>query len=151
MKDTFKSLIITYCRTYIEKKSENYDEQYQLLKDALANETKSSAGDKHETGRAMVQLEMEKMANQIKEINNSMLTLKQIEAKKPIEKVTLGSLVETNLGYYFIGLSLGFLTISNEKVFAVSLASPIGKLLIGRQKGDQFSFNSQKITIKNIR
>ncbi len=38
-------------------------------KKALFSETKSSAGDKHETGRAMLQLEMEKTSQQLAVIN----------------------------------------------------------------------------------
>ena len=35
------------------------------LKEANTNETKSTAGDKHETGRAMVHLEQEKLYSQL--------------------------------------------------------------------------------------
>ena len=41
------------------------------IKEALFEEIKSSVGDKHETGRAMLQLEREKVGNQFYEVTMS--------------------------------------------------------------------------------
>ena len=45
---------------------------------ALQSETKSSAGDKHETGRAMLQLEIEKASQQFKAIRDMRTVLANI-------------------------------------------------------------------------
>ena len=49
-----------------------FDQLQHLLNDALeatAGDTKSSAGDKHETSRAMAQLEQEKIGAQLGELS----------------------------------------------------------------------------------
>lgn len=61
-------LLYAHCQKYIEAKRLLLEEQKKVLQGALMSESKSSAGDKHETGRAMVQLDREKLGNQIAEL-----------------------------------------------------------------------------------
>ena len=56
------------CSAALEKKIEILEQQKKSLQKDLTSEIKSSAGDKHETGRAMIQLELEKLGNQIHKI-----------------------------------------------------------------------------------
>lgn len=117
---------------------------------ALESETKSSAGDKHETGRAMLQLEMEKVSQQFLVVNQMKDTLHKIDVEKTVEVVCLGAIVETNIANYFISVSVGELKIGSKKYYAVSTSSPIGKLLLGKRIDNEVVFNNRTIKIKNI-
>lgn len=118
---------------------------------AAANEeTKSSAGDKFETGRAMMQQEKDKMAHQLA-INvswkNQLNLLNPAETK---EVVAIGSLVITQEGKYYLSIPLGKLKLTGQTYFAISLASPIGKALLNKKAGDEIVFQQRKISILRI-
>lgn len=125
----------------------------QIIKeaqDAANNETKSSAGDKHETGRAMAQLETEKLTNQLSEALKLTELLYKINPKEKHQLIGLGSLVLTNNGNFYISASLGKTELDNETYFAISSISPIGKLLISKKKKESFSFNGKNYMIKEV-
>ena len=117
---------------------------------ALQSETKSSAGDKHETGRAMLQLEMEKAGQQILGITLMKETLAKVDVSKTSKIAHLGSVVATNIGSYFLSISAGKLTAYGTNYFAVSVSSPIGKLLLGKKEKEEVVFNGKKIIIEKI-
>lgn len=118
---------------------------------ASANEeTKSSAGDKYETGRAMMQLELEKNAVQLAEATKLKLTLDQIDPGKKSDVVQLGSLVSTTQGHYYISISAGKFDMKGTTVFAVSAASPVGAKLLGLKKGDNVDFNGKTFLITEV-
>ena len=50
---------------YVNQRADTVHQIIRSNQNALNSETKSSAGDKHETGRAMLQLEMEKASQQL--------------------------------------------------------------------------------------
>ncbi|WP_392348668.1 3-oxoacyl-ACP synthase [uncultured Polaribacter sp.] len=103
---------------------------------ALQSETKSSAGDKHETGRAMLQLEMEKAGQQLAGITQMKVVLSKIDVLKSSKNACLGSIIITDKARYFLSLSAGQLVVEDKRYFAISVSSPIGKLLLGKQEKD---------------
>jgi transcription elongation GreA/GreB family factor len=111
---------------------------------------KSSAGDKHETGRAMAQLETEKNGAQLAEANKLRHVIGLINPKKEFNKVELGALVVTNNGNYFISVSIGKMMLGSEMYFGVSAVSPIGQALLNHKKGDEVIFNGRTFLIKEI-
>ena len=120
------------------------------IQNSLQSETKSTAGDKHETGRAMLQLEREKAGNQLAELQKQIGILHKINPEMSYSKVALGSLVKTTVSNYFIGVSVGEITIENETFYAISLSTPIGQLLVSKGVGDDIQFRMQKFTITDI-
>jgi transcription elongation GreA/GreB family factor len=125
----------------------------QIIKDAQSaanNETKSSAGDKHETGRAMAQLETEKLTNQLGEALKLSELLHKINPKEKHQIIGLGSLVKTNNGNFFISASLGKVEHDNETYFAISNASPIGQLLVKKKEKEAYSINNRSYIINKV-
>ena len=145
-----KQKLYQSCETLIEERFQAIQKTIEELQKALLSETKSSAGDKHETGRAMLQLEREKTGQQLAEINKTKIILSKVNPEKQSNVVTLGSLVYTNQSNYFIAISAGNLVVDNESFYAISANTPIGKLLIGKTKGDNIDFNGNSIEIKKI-
>ena len=64
------------------------------------------------------------------------------------ESARNGSLVITDQGKFYLSISAGQLQLDNETIFAISAVSPIGKMLLGKQKGSSFDFNGKKYLIK---
>lgn len=122
----------------------------QEAQDAANNETKSSAGDKHETSRAMAQLETEKLTTQLSDALNLKETLSKINTKETTNQIVLGSVVFTNNRNFYVSVSLGKLEIEQDQFFAISPQSPIGKLLLTKKEKDSFSLNGINYVIERI-
>jgi len=145
-----KTALLQQCLEYVNTRLQTVEESIQSHRKALSSETKSSAGDKHETGRAMLQLEMEKAGQQLTSILQMKETLSRINIAKKSSAVSLGTLVETNSGTYFISVSAGEITLDSKNYFAISIASPIGKLMLGKKAGEELTWNGKEINIHKI-
>ena len=145
-----KSLLFAHCQNYIEAKQLLLEKQKDALQLALTSESKSSAGDKHETGRAMIQLEREKLGNQIAEVEQNQQKLNAIKNHKSTESVTLGSIVLTDQANYFIAIAADFYELEGKKYYCISPKSPIGVLLLGKKVRDQIEFNARSSTLLEI-
>ncbi len=73
------------------------------------------------------------------------MVLSKIRIDDISEAIKLGSVVITNHANYFLAISAGEINILGIKYFAVSTASPIGKLLLGKSMGNAFDFNHQYV------
>ena len=145
-----KEELFKLCEAFVNKRLQTVNEIISSNQKALQSETKSSAGDKHETGRAMLQLEMEKAGQQLSGIRQMKEVLAKIDRSKNSEIAHLGSIIETNFANYFLSISAGKIIISNKTYYAISVSSPIGNLLLGAKKGKEIIFNGKKIQIKKI-
>jgi transcription elongation GreA/GreB family factor len=145
-----KNQLFNECKLYVEKRERTIREIMTSNKKALLSETKSSAGDKHETGRAMLQLEMEKASQQIAVVQQMKEILHRINPDDVSEVIRLGSLVHTNKATYYLSISIGAVAVENDMYFVISSSSPIGKLLIGKKVNDIIQFNGQQIKITEV-
>jgi len=117
---------------------------------ASSNDTKSSMGDKYETGREMLQQEINNLQIQLNEVIKQRDFLKTISIKNS-EKVEKGALVKTGKGLFYISVSLGELLFENQKIFCISPESPLAKAMNGKTKNDLFTVNNISQTILEIR
>ncbi|WP_282134954.1 3-oxoacyl-ACP synthase [Seonamhaeicola maritimus] len=138
------------CEVFIDNRLKTVQHTIDDIQKSLTSETKSSAGDKHETGRAMLQLEREKAGNQLAEIQKIKETLAKIGTTRTSDIVNLGSVVYTSNLNYFISISAGELKARNETFYAISPSTPIGQLLLGKTVGDSISFRNQEFIIKEV-
>ena len=148
--NSVKQLLYDKCKDFVTEKRNRIEVLIKEIHQSMTSESKSTAGDKHETGRAMLQLEREKAGNQLKEIEILETTLKKINPENSNERVALGSYVVTDGGKFYISISAGVLKIKKAEVYAISLQSPIGKLLSGKKSGDTYSFNNKIFKIKEV-
>ena len=126
------------------------DAQKELSEDA-GSEAKSSAGDKHETGRAMMQLEQEKNADQLSKASELLKAMEKIDPSVVSDKVALGTLVITNRGQFYIAISAGKISIDGKDYFAVSPQAPIAVKLIGLKTKQSFQFNGVEYLVEEVR
>lgn len=146
----FKLKVYHTCLDIIEQKINTIQKEYQLYQDSAANETKSSAGDKHDTGKAMMQMEQEKLGVQFKELVNSKKILGSINPSITNKKIQFGSLVRTTSGLFYISISLGKIIVDSEEIFIISSQSPLAKLMLNQAKQGQFSFNGKNYNILEV-
>jgi len=145
-----KKALLEFCWDYVNERSERLKKQSGELQESLGSETKSSAGDKHETGRAMVQLEQEKLGQQLQEIDTTRGILSKINIDGTYGKIRLGSLVQTSMAHYFLAISAGAFNQNNTVVYCISTNAPIAKLLLGKEKGERFTFNGTEQEILEV-
>tara|TARA_B110000116_G_scaffold214067_1_gene190412 strand:- start:319 stop:777 length:459 start_codon:yes stop_codon:yes gene_type:complete len=137
-----KQELFKQCEIFVNKRLQTVEEVISSNQKGLQSETKSSAGDKHETGRAMMQLEMEKAGQQLAGIYEMKEVLSKINIAKHSNIGHLGSVIITNVATYFLAIAAGQITLAGNVYFAVSVSSPIGKLLLGKSENEVISFNS---------
>jgi len=145
-----KEKLYEVCETFVENRLNNLQQSMNDIQKAMGSETKSSAGDKHETGRAMLQLEREQLGVQLAEIQKVKEALYQIDINKSSQVVCLGSVVFTTQSNYFIAISAGEIKLEDKAFYAISPYTPIGKLLISKTVGDEVVFNEQIFKITKV-
>ncbi len=145
-----KQQLFSLCQTYIAQRIATAQEAIQIAQNSANEETKSSAGDKYETGRAMMQLEIEKNIVQLGEAQKLKQVLDQINPEKETTRVQLGSLVITNHGNFYMAISAGQLRVDAETYFAIAPTSPIGIKLTGLSFNAEFPFNNRTYTIQRV-
>jgi transcription elongation GreA/GreB family factor len=148
--ETLKKEVYNYCGQFVTDRLGRIQSQIKGLETALTSETKSSAGDKHETGRAMIQLEREKLGQQLSELEKTQQIFSKVPKDRSTQQVGLGNLVITDSFTYYIAISAGEYKNSTNSVFCISAATPIGKLIYGMAIGDTFNFNGKTSTILTI-
>ena len=145
-----KKTLFNHCKTHLEKKMKVLEQLKKNLQRDLTYETKSSAGDKFETARAMIQLENEKLSNQIHEIELNYQKLNAIKDFQTSKNISLGSIIFTDKANYYIAIAADFFEVNSKVFYCISSQSPIGKLLIGKKINESIMFNDVQSTILEI-
>lgn len=145
-----KDALIKQCHQYVAERIDTARKAMEEAQESANSESKSSAGDKYETGRAMAQLERDRHAQQLDGALTLERELSRINVEKEYTIVQPGSLVETSRGQFFISISAGKLTVGKTDVFAVSPGSPIAVVLAGRKAGDTVMFNKLLYEVKRV-
>ncbi len=116
----------------------------ETARDSSTDDTKSSAGDKYETSREMIQQDINRYQKQLLEANKDLQQLLHIESvlNSETDVARVGTLVQTNVALYFIATSIGAVKIGDSNIFVISPLAPIGQLLIGKKIGDSFVFKN---------
>lgn len=145
-----KKILFNHCKTHLEKKMKVLEQLKKNLQKDLTYETKSSAGDKYETARAMIQLENEKLSNQIREIELNYQKLNTIKDFQTSKSISLGSIIFTDKANYYVAIAADFFEVNSKVFYCISSQSPIGKLLIGKKINESIMFNNVQSTILEI-
>jgi len=149
--NSLKKDLYQQCQAFVDNRLGAIQKTIDEIQISLTSETKSSAGDKHETGRAMLQLEREKSGQQLAEIQKLNQLLSKIDVSKTSKTIGLGSVVFTSKSNYFITISAGEIKASDESFYAISANTPMAKLLLGKQEGDLIKFRDQEFEIVEVR
>lgn len=147
---TFKQKVYDHYLKIINQKIKALQRLLDELKESGANETKSTAGDKHETALAMLQIEQAKTRGQLNILLDQLAIFNKINPAINTETIVVGSLIKTNHTYLFLSIALGKGLIDNVVVVALSAQSPLGSKLAGLGKGDLISINNMVYIIEDV-
>jgi transcription elongation GreA/GreB family factor len=147
---SLKHQLLKLCHEYLDSSVAILQQAITNAQAAANEETKSSAGDKYETTRAMMQLEIEKNAAQLATVDKLRQVANRINPDKNSPHAELGSLVITNLGNFFISISAGKITSNGQDYFAISTASPLGSKLLGLSAGQTAQLDKREYLIKEV-
>lgn len=145
-----KKTLYDTCLQTLATKMVDLQKAIDSIDESKRNETKSSAGDKYETGRAMMQMEADKITAQLELAKQTQSQLQQINIDQSPDRIQKGSLVVTDQRTYFLAVSLGRVVVSGQSCFCLSPDAPIGQLLLGKTAGEEIVFNGRKEEIVEI-
>lgn len=121
------------------------------LQEALASEAKSTAGDKHETGRAMIHQEMRQVNETLQRSQSALRELTRMKkSSESPARVVSGVLVETTGPWVLMGLPLGKLDLDGTVVLGVSSEAPLAKAWLGAEQGDEVRMGPSTFLIKAL-
>lgn len=149
--NTIKQHLYEACQFYIDQRVKTIENAIASAKEAATDDTKSSAGDKYETTREMMQQEIDRNTAQLNEALKLKQALAQIDPQSASTIAQNGSLIITNNGNFYISISAGAIDIDGVIYFAISPVSPIGSKLLKLKKDDSFTFNSKEYLITEIK
>jgi hypothetical protein len=147
---TLKQKVYDHYMQVVNDKLSSLQQVLADLKESSSNETKSTAGDKHETALAMLQIEQANVGAQLQDVKDKKAALERIDPALSSSKIVNGCLIKTDKGYLFISIALGKTTIDGNPVIALSPQSPLGQKLMGSSVGDVAEINNNKYVIRSI-
>lgn len=142
-----KEELFNYCHTYVMERIKRMRAEISETQTSANEETKSSAGDKHETARAMAQLEVEMNSRQLAEAERLLEVLSKILVNRQCTVTVPGALVDTSQGLFYLAISIGKVSVNQTTCYVISPDSPIGKILLGKKAGDTTLFNGNTLQI----
>ena len=145
-----KQQLYILCGEYLANKEEVIKKLMNDAQDVANEDTKSSAGDKYETGREVMQQEVELNRTRLNELNKFKLALDMIKADQKNDTAIPGALVQTSNGSYYIAISAGQLKQNGNTYYSISIESPIGAKMRGLKAGEQFMLNGRNFVIESI-
>ena len=150
MDISLKIRLHSFCQELLEEKIKEARTIIEEIQLAANQETKSSAGDKYETGRAMLQQEQDKYGRQLMEALKQKSIFDQLKPEIVMEKVQPGCLVATSGGAFYVAASLGSVRMEGREYVVISSAAPLYKQLSGISKGQEVTFNNKRILVEAV-
>lgn len=145
-----KQDLYDFCRTFVKSRIDRIENSIRDIQKSLASETKSSAGDKHETGRAMLHIEREKLGQQLAEAEKMDQILLKVSLRKNTKIAGPGSWVKTSKADYYLAISAGKYESTDNDIFCISVGTPMGQILLGKSVGDSIQFKGNTMEILNV-
>lgn len=144
-----KKAFFRHISTTISEKITSLQGDIADLQKGIAEDSKSSAGDKFETSREMAQQELVKLNTQLNE-QQRLKSLVDNQSADQANQVQLGAVIQTNKGIFLIGIPIGNSAFEGKNVIGIGLGAPLGQLLLHKKKGEDVLFNNQQFIIEEI-
>ena len=147
---TLKQKIFSHYHHVLHEKIKSLQQVLSDLKESGSNETKSTAGDKHETALAMLQIEQANVRAQLKEAQEQLAVFERIDPAVSSTVIMNGSLIKTDKGFFFLTVAAGKAVVDGQVVIAVSGQSPLGSRMRGRREGDEVVVNGISYLVEAV-
>src|SRR5436190_19006462 len=109
----FKERVFQACEEILKTKLEETTQAISDIRESMGAETRSSAGDKHETARARMQAEEVQLLVKQDQQRCQLDEIKRLRNFEVAGMIGPASLVETDKGFFLIALSLGKIMVDN--------------------------------------
>lgn len=149
MKASFKNRVHEAGTAHLVSQMKSLQAQMDQMRSDLGSETKSSAGDKHETGRAMIQLEQERLGSQMAFLKKQLDGWGRIPSDAK-ERITLGVLAKINGQWFYFSMAIGKMVVDECEVTCLGLTSPLGQALLGMSVQGSIQFRDQLWRIEEV-
>ena len=150
MNKASKEALYKACLNYAQSRVDNANTALEETQNSTNQETRSTAGDKHDTARAMMHIESERLSKQLADAQRLRRNIKSVDITGKHTQIKSGSLVKTDAGTFFLAISIGKLEVEDLSYFVISPGSPMGQVLIGAKLNDVVIFNGKSIKIRDI-
>lgn len=120
------------------------------LIDSRNNDTKSSAGDKYETGRSMMQQEIDRAEDRLQQLKIQLNELERLSVKNVSSLCEKGAIVFLDEDVFLLGPAIGKIEVQEYILFSISMGSPLGQLLAGKKEGDEVQYRGKSTKIKKL-
>lgn len=147
---SIKTKLIAACEAEIKNRIERAKKAMDAAQESANSETKSTAGDKYETAKAMAQIERDMAAKNLAEAVELLNKFRSMPHGLSNNEVNVGSLVFTNTEIFFVSVALGKITVDDIDFYCISAVSPLAKAIWGLKSGEEFLINGVKKKILSI-
>ncbi len=146
----YKEILYRQCLDYVILRIETAQQAMNHAQAAANEEGKSSAGDKYETGRAMMQIERDKAAQQLDEALKLKKLLEGVNVTHVSTTIRPGCIILTGQVNFYIAISAGKIQAGDKEFITIAPNAPIATALTNLKQGDSFQFNGKSHTIIEI-
>jgi hypothetical protein len=100
--------------------------------------------------REQLQHTRDMYTTQLQTTQNDLETLQQVPAHNLTPIIELGAIVQTDKQNFFVGVSIGKVTVDNKTYFPISTSAPIFQAMVGLKKGNSFQFRDRQYKIQDV-
>lgn len=145
-----KAELLEKVKGILDKRMDTSWQAMEAAKNSANEEGKSSAGDKYETARAMGQLDREMNGRMYEQARQERQLLEKINPQIPCSNVSLGALVSTGMGEFFVAVGAGVVALNGKNIMVISPQSPIGMVMMGKVTGESFEFRGKGYKVVSV-
>lgn len=145
-----KTRLHNHLFTLLKSRKSTLQAQRNQLSVESSESGKGSAGDKHEVGIAMAQLEVEKLDKQIVLLQQQLAVLQKLNPKHENNQVLHGALFRIDENWYYCSISFGQISLDETNYFCLSPEAPLFMALKGKKVNEQATFNQKFWQIQQI-
>lgn len=144
-----KTDLINFLKWKVAVEIEDLKKQLLDLKETTASESKSSAGDKYETGIEMLKQEEQKIAARLLEATKKRKTLEELRYDFA-DSARLGAIVKTSALTLFISLPFGKIEFQGEAIYCLSVNAPVAKSIMNKKTNEFYLHQGKEVLIEDL-
>lgn len=145
-----KEEIIELAKQTLTKKINELERNISEVQNSANQESKSSMGDKYETGRAMAQNEVFMLQTQLASFSEELEKFRTINYNTTTDVTVAGSLVETSMGCFLLSAGVGKVLFNKTPIMCISLNSPLAQALLGKKQGETYTIHQKNHKVLKI-
>ncbi len=133
----------------LEKQLQTLDLELKELREAKSTDTKSSAGDKYETGRESLGQTQNLLESQKSKFLGMFRDLERVPIE-PKHTITEGVLLKLSMGWVWVAVPFGKITVDQEDIQVVSPQAPLVHSLRTIKVGESIHLNGKVIHLLGL-